>query len=311
MKTFRRLFLRRLLLCAALPLLAACASVQAPPEHPLNGKLWDVGARRFIEPEQLMERAAAAHFVLLGEIHDNAEHHRIQLRVLQDLLRRGKRPALAMEQYDLDQQDSLDAARQDRRELADLMRKSWDEPLYRPLVELAVRENLPVIAANASRELLRTISRNGFAALGDNAAARYALDDTWTPARQEQLVEDVKEGHCGKVPDHVVEVIAKAQRARDALMADAILRAGPAGAVAILGNGHARTDLGVPLYLRARAPADKVLSLGIVQVDAPVDPAAYGTGPLGQRFDYVWFTARTERAADPCDSIPAMKPQKS
>lgn len=95
----------------------------------------------------------------------------------------------------------------------------------------------------------------------------------------------------------------KAQRARDAVMADTMLSFGDA--VAIVGRGHARRDMGVPLYLAARAPDATMLSLGLVEVDTPTDPAAYAHGPLGQLHDYLWFTPGTRRKADPCDSIPA------
>lgn len=299
--------LRSILSCVIVPVLfAGCAVLQ--PEHPLNGKLWDAGAHRFVEPAQLMDRAVDARYVLLGEIHDNAEQHRLQLRVLQEMLKRGKRPALVMEQYDLDQQEQIDAARKDHpAALEGLMRKSWNWAFYRPLVELAVKERLPIIAANASRELLRKVGRSGFAALGEDAEARLALDKTWNDARQQQLVDDVNEGHCGKAPEHVALAIVKQQRARDALMADAMLRAGKDGVVAILGNGHARSDLAVPLYLAARGAAADMLAIGLVQVDAPADPSAYASGPLGQRFDYVWFTGQARRVGNPCDSIPVMK----
>jgi len=101
------------------------------------------------------------------------------------------------------------------------------------------------------------------------------------------------------------EAIARAQRARDAVMADMLIRTAKSGAVAIIGRGHARQDMGVPLYLAARAPGVPVLSIGLVEVDAPVNPATYAQGPLGQIHDYLWFTPRTQRKVDPCDEMPA------
>jgi hypothetical protein len=64
-----------------------------------------------------------------------------------------------------------------------------------------------------------------------------------------------------------------------------------------------RTDRGVPLYLRARAPDARIAALAPLEVqDAWAEPVQYGAaydgGPLP--FDWVWFTPRVDRG-DPCD----------
>ena len=61
--------------------------------HPLVGRVWAVGARRFITPETLGAELDRAPFVLLGEKHDNPDHHRLQARILQELSAAGRRPA--------------------------------------------------------------------------------------------------------------------------------------------------------------------------------------------------------------------------
>jgi uncharacterized iron-regulated protein len=308
---FRRLFQA----CAFTALLASCGSNPlASHEHPLVGSIWDVGTKHQIDPETLAERATGARFVLLGEIHDNKAQHQIQMRLLERLVRGGKRPALVMEQYDRDQQKNIDDILASDADFAvkvqglgALMGKGWEWPSYEPLVRFAVTEHLPIVAANLSRTEVRQVSRNGFPALGEGEEQRLALDKVWTPERDELLLHDIFEGHCRKVPEHVVVAIAKAQRARDAVMADMLLRHRERGAIGIMGNGHVRLDMAVPLYLAARAPDLRVLSLGLVQVDETDNPMAYARSPVGQVFDYVWFTERAKRATNPCDDIAAPK----
>ncbi len=303
---------KRLAACALTLLLAACAHTGdwASQHNPLNGKVWDVAGRRFVDPAVVLEQAASARLVLLGEIHDNREHHRIQARILDDMLRRGRRPALVMEQYDTDQQDKIGTVLHENetegkmRELSQLMRTSWDWPMYEPIARQAVQQGLPLAAANLSRDMTRLVSRNGFSALGADAENRLALESVWTPERQKHLIHEVYAGHCGKIPEHVIGAIAKAQRARDAVMADTLLGFRENGAVAIVGRGHARKDMGVPLYLAARAPDTSVLALGLVETDTPTDPDVYAYGPLGAQYDYLWFTPRTRRKVEPCDTIP-------
>lgn len=309
------IFAKFLLCAAAALLLASCASVRDPHvrPHPLAGRIWDVAAGRFVDPNTVMVRVVDSHFVLLGEIHDNIEQHRIQARILDSIVRNGKRPALVMEQFDLEQQDKLNTVAQGNssqndklRALSEMMRKGWDWPLYAPMVSIALQQKLPLVAANLSRESLREVSSRGYDALGGGEGKRLAIETVWSPERQAQLAQELALGHCGKVPDHMVEAIAKAQRARDAVMADILLYMRKAGGVAIIGRNHARQDMGVPLYLAARAPDESVLSIGLVEVDSrTTDPAAYAAGPLGQHHDFLWFTQPSIRKSDPCESIPA------
>ena len=51
---------------------------------------------------------------LLGEVHDNPEHHRLRAAALRHACEAGWRPAIVMEQFDVDRQPDLDRSRRDR-----------------------------------------------------------------------------------------------------------------------------------------------------------------------------------------------------
>jgi uncharacterized iron-regulated protein len=295
----------RFLACITLLLLAGCAAV--PPgtlrdtDHPLAGRLWDVATQNFIDEAELLRRAAPAEALLLGEIHDNAEHHRLQLKVLQARLAAGARPALLMEQFDTDQQAALDEARRSGRDLAPLMR-GWDWPLYQPLVALADTARLSLQAANLPRTATRPIVREGYSTLPAGEVQRLALEQVWDEPRQKYMVGLIEASHCGMVTPQLRDGLVRAQRLRDATLADAALAKLDQGVVFILGRGHARRDVGVPLYLAARRPGTRVLSIGFVEVDAgKMAPAQYETERAGNSapYDIIWFTPRAERP-DPC-----------
>src|SRR5438105_2846014 len=72
--------------------------------HPLIGQIWDMRAERVITQHTLLQQAAEARYVLLGETHDSEEQHHIQAEVLAALVEKGMRPALAMEQFDTEHQ---------------------------------------------------------------------------------------------------------------------------------------------------------------------------------------------------------------
>ena len=283
-------------------LLAACALL-APrqlllADHPLAGRIWDPGANRIVAPEEALGRAVRARYVLLGEVHDNPEHHRLQRVVLEALARRGPARALAMEQFDADHQRAIDAARAEgagAEAIADagrFDRRGWNWPLYRPLVEFALERGWPLIAANLSRAQARGV-------LDD--PARSGLAEADTPLR-EALERDLIAGHCGERPEAKrLAGLVEAQRARDARLARALSAVPNAAGVLIAGNGHARKDRGAPLYL----PGADLVAIGFVEVEAgknqALDYIAEGFATAAS-YDFVWFTPRAARP-DPCAHV--------
>lgn len=236
--------------------LAACASPQRVPEaHALAGRIWDVAAQRFIDEADAAARVAAADYALLGETHDNPGHHEIQLRLLERAARDAK-PAVAFEQMDREWQTDVDARRGQGASAeavmtAGHMARSWCWPCYEPLVGFAVSHGLRVIAANYARERSREIVARGLAALEPAQVQGLAIDAAWSAERDAKQRALLVAGHCGQ-DDPVIDKVVVVQRVRDAVIADAILES--PRTVAILGRGHARSDLGVPLYLARRAP---------------------------------------------------------
>jgi len=89
------------LLVAVVLIVAGCAKGgkiewESPVEktHPLVGRIWDVKARAFIGEDALVARLVASRFVLLGERHDNPDHHALQAKLLRAILEAGRRPAV-------------------------------------------------------------------------------------------------------------------------------------------------------------------------------------------------------------------------
>ncbi|MGE0876562.1 MAG: ChaN family lipoprotein [Burkholderiales bacterium] len=274
-----RAAVRRACTALALALLAtACA-------HPLEGRIWHPASGAYVDEAALWQRAAAARHVLLGEIHDNADHHDFQRRTLEALAARGQRRALAMEQFDIEHQAAIDAATADAEATAHagrFDRRGWDWSLYRPLVEFAVAHAWPLRAANRSRERLRT-----------------AVPAPTPPAAIRALEQDMIDGHCGYQPPAArLAAMVDAQRARDQRMAAVIAAARETGSVLIAGNGHVRRDRGVPLYVNDGA----LLVIGQLEVRSGIDaPADYVSGGFATAtsYDYVRFTAAASRP-DPC-----------
>lgn len=284
--------LRRELLALAWPLLllplllAACANLPTPPST---------------SPPDWQARLGGDTLVLLGELHDRPALHAARLAVLRTALEAGWRPAIVMEQFDTDRQSAIDQARRERPADPDhllerLHDSGWDWQFYRPVVALAYRYDLPLVAGNLARtqasRLVRTDTREVFEP-ARHAALRLdkPIDPAWRAAQQRVI----EVGHCGALPARLLPGMARAQFARDAVMAELLRRHGTRGAVLLAGNGHVRRDLGVPRWLDD-LPAGRVFAVGFIEPGA-ADGAA---------FDAVVVQADTRPAAqrqDPCAGL--------
>src|SRR5207249_517783 len=75
--------------------------------HPLADRIWGVQAGSFVAPPELVDRLAAARFVLLGERHDNPAHHALQARLLRGMIAAGRRPAVGFEMLSTDDASAI------------------------------------------------------------------------------------------------------------------------------------------------------------------------------------------------------------
>lgn len=230
--------------------------------------------------------------VLLGEVHDNAAQHRLRLEAFRAWLDSGARPALALEQFDRDKQPDIDRLlAQTPRPDADALiaaagGKGWLWQHYRPFIALAIEHGLPIVAANVPREEARQVMRSGLAAAGFRADVPVAV--------LQAQAKGIEASHCGMLDTDTAQRMALAQVARDQFMARVLQAHADRGVVLLAGNGHVRTDLGVPLWL---PPAFRARSEAIGLLEEGDSETAY---------DRRVFTPAQERP-DPCEAMRAPK----
>ena len=256
-----------------------------------------------------LERAIAHR--LLGEKHDNADHHALQARVLRSMIDAGRKPVVAFEMFDVDDQAAIDTSRREHpRDAAALSRAvSWEKSgwppwtTYAPIAQLALDLGLPIVATGLPRSRMRALMKPE----ADAGSAEPIDEGTPLDAAQEtSLREELRESHCGHLPDARIGAMIRFQRARDASMASALIAAmGAAHAddgVLIAGTGHTRRDRGAGHDLAVRDPKHAVTSIAFAEVEADKrDPQVYASRWNTQAlpFDFVWFTPRANDD-DPC-----------
>ena len=209
---------------------------------------------------EIPDEARAAQIVVLGEQHDNPDHHARQAEWVTAL----QPSALVFEMltpvqagkaaFDWSDQAELDAA-------IGWSQSAWPSfDMYFPI--FAAAPDAVIFGAGVLREQLRDQLQNPISEQLE--AARFGLDQPADPEEQAAREALQAVAHCGALPEELLPMMVDAQRIRDMALADASLRAlaqtgGPV--VVITGNGHARTDWGMPALLQVAAPDVTVFSL--------------------------------------------------
>ncbi len=144
--------------------------------------------------------------------------------------------------------------------------------LYRPFVELALQFDLPIVAANLSRSDATRIVRQGADAVFNETERReLALEGFNAILPRHEYIVQV--GHCNLLPTSALPGLARAQIARDAVLARSLRPYLDRGVILLTGNGHARRDIGVPRHFTA-AEQERIWSIGLLEEGTPAERAA-------------------------------------
>src|SRR5881628_1733369 len=244
--------------------------------HPLVGRIWDVKAGSVISEETLLSRLGGSRFVILGERHDNPDHHALQAKLVRALIGAGRRPAVGFEMLSTDDAPALARylarSPKDAAGLGDAVnwsRSGWPEwRFYQPIAQAALDASVPIVATNLSRAATDAVRRNGLPGLGPALMSQLRLAEP-TPDTRLAMTRELRESHCGQIGEDVIDRMADIQWARDARIAASLARGGQRdGAVLIAGAGHVRTDRGVPVHLARQSPGVSITSVAFVEVDA-------------------------------------------
>ena len=157
--------------------------------HGLVGRIWSVRSASFVDESVVV--GALHGYVLLGEKHDNPDHHALQARMLRAMVNAGHRPVVAFEMFDVDDQAAIDASRHEhprdasRLEAAVHWEKSGWPPWrdYAPIAQLALDHDLPLVATGLPRSRMMALMKP--AAVSGDSGAHVAIDEG-TPLTPEQ-----------------------------------------------------------------------------------------------------------------------------
>ena len=247
------------------------------------GKVLLPASNEWINTSKLIQASAGNKIILLGEHHDNMEHHRWQLQMIIALHTLNPKLALGFEMFPRKSQAVLDKwVRGELSEAEFLKQTDWDgywsfDPqLYMPMFHYARMNGIPMYALNVDRDLIRQVGQQGWANI--DAEQREGISDS-APASEgyRQMLAGVFMQHGSqhdKKPseEDMAKTLAmpafnrfvESQLVWDRAMAEAIATAVKSNAdaqvVAVLGSGHMMYHFGVPEQLQAMSlPKPKAL----------------------------------------------------
>ncbi|MBA2658135.1 MAG: ChaN family lipoprotein [Nitrosospira sp.] len=265
---------------------------------------WSVPGGGKISGPDVIARAAKRSVVLLGEMHDNPEHHQWQLQMLAALHAARPDMVLGFEMFPRRVQKALDQWVAGELSEAEFLAVSdwnavWntDAKLYLPLFHFARMNRVPMVALNIDSRLRRATSAKGFHGVPENeregimppAAPSSAYLDYLLPFYGEHERSGKKKGGASR-DDPDFRRFVESQQLWDRAMAQAIHsalnRPGRPLIVGIMGSGHIKHGYGVPHQLKDLGVTEVATLLpwnsgtNCGQIVAGLADAVFGVGSL-------------------------------
>ncbi|WP_370238838.1 ChaN family lipoprotein, partial [Neptunomonas phycophila] len=164
-------------------------------DHPLVGHIIALESQRSLSPTELVSELSQYPIVLIGEKHDNTDHHQIETWLIQQLYPSDSaNTSLVLEMLDDSQTTNTiisGMSDSDLKQRLNWQDDSWPWQDYGPLIKAALEQNMPVHSGNISRDAIQTIYKAGVP-----KTQRFATTQGITQAVKDQVLDQVYESHC-------------------------------------------------------------------------------------------------------------------
>jgi uncharacterized iron-regulated protein len=253
------------------------------------GVIIHTGSEKRLSFDAFMEEISSSRAVIVGEVHDKAEDHLVQLQILLGLAM-GRRPVYVGIEYlpwtmqaKLDDYISGAASEEEFLRLTD-WNGNWGYPfhLVRPVFLAARKWSVGIACLNAPKEIVMKVAREGIKGLNESERALIAAEIDLENVEHRRYVRAVFDRHPHFSPgkydyfyeaqcvweDTMAEKAASYLRGRDGVM------------VILCGRGHIVEGFGIPNRLRKRTEGKIVTVVPLTQ-----------HRPFSRNIaDYVWIT---------------------
>lgn len=207
---------------------------------------------------QMIAEVSGSPLIFVGEHHDDASHHELQLEVIKGIHKTRKPQAIGIEMFETGSQPALDgwiAGKIPEEQFVSIYRANWrnlDWEFYRDIFLYARDNGIPMLGLNVPRQIIEKVAREGFAALSKDDLR--ALPHGSASPVSEEFIQFM----AGYYPSHgkgseSFRHLCEAQMLRNRVMAGTIIRymgRNPGSSMVVLtGGGHAWGKGGIPAEL--------------------------------------------------------------
>jgi uncharacterized iron-regulated protein len=270
--------------------LLGCATTERLPwENPYGtlrgakeGEIFHVPTGMRVSKDQLIDIIGGARVIYIGETHDNVRAHQVQLEIIRGLAERfPDQLAVGMEMFQRPYQEVMD--RWSRGELSErefLRLSGWygnwgmDYEYYRSILDFIRETHLPLLALNASSELVRAMRNDGLHGLSHMGEHQLSTMDFSDPHHR-KFVEAYYKAHP-PTSTQSFEAFYQVYVLWDETMAETMANylateEGQEKKVVVLAGGnHIRFGFGIPRRLFRRLPVAYSIILPM-EVSIPED----------------------------------------
>jgi uncharacterized iron-regulated protein len=299
----------RLVRLAVVVVALVAAGVGLSAQSYVPNRVFDSARGQFSDFESMVATLAKADVVFVGEQHDDPNTHRLERAILEGLALRRSGLILSLEMFERDVQDRVEQFRLGHLSETQFLATSRPWPRYatdyKPLVDFAIDNKWPIVAANIPRPIASEIAKTGLDVLRDKAAP----DSTWFAKEalcptDDEYFKRFKEVMGTHANAEQVQLYYASQCLKDETMAESIVRAWQAAAAATPGtrplavhyNGafHSDSGLGTASRVQRRLPNARTVVVSVVPVKSLDDLTPDEHKGKG---DYVIFTIKSEAVA--------------
>jgi uncharacterized iron-regulated protein len=249
-----------------------------------KGKLFDV--------EDAFEILLDYNAIFIGEEHDSRISHDAELTILKGLAERDSSLVLALEMFERDVQDVLDAYLKGKIAEKKFLKQSrpWPNYLedYGPLIEVAKKKGMPVIAANVPRRAASAVSMANEISpdvMGEDRIYLPKLLHLDSKKYYKLFMTTMEQiPHSEPMVRLNLKGLYKAQVLKDAVMAASIEPFLDRRILFCCGHFHSDYHLGIPYQLQKNHPG---LKMAVITMAAAVEDL-----PMKDRSrigDFIWI----------------------
>ncbi len=279
---------------------------QSKPSSLGNSLIYSVSHAGYITPTQMLNNLNQARMVIIGEYHDEINHHKNQEEIMQSLAK-GKTVSVGLEFLNWNQQELFDQYQSSQINEETFLREvkwknSYPFSFYRPLVNIALSSGGRAYGLNMPRSAVRKVLCEGPDNVNDEVKALMPPNFTkGTQLAFQFFKETIEEVH--PLPQDFYDQFYLAQSLWDDTMAhNAITHSNPDDAhafVVIVGGFHTYHKLGLPdrILKRTNNELDPIvisqISLEKLTTEE-AEPYIEKDDNYGDLADYIIFTVEKE-----------------